>query len=148
MHTSYLLSALVGLAVTATGAPTDNLKKRASRTSAPSGCLTVGSDGTYSTIGDALDALGSSTSSACIYIASGTYEEQLTIDYAGRLTIYGETTDTATYKDNVVTITHTISSEDAGSLDKSATVNVVSDGFSMYNVNVVNGYGKGEQAVA
>lgn len=148
MHTPYLLGALAALAATAVGAPAEHIKKRESRTSAPSGCLTVGSDGTYSTIGDALDALGSSTSSACIYVASGTYEEQLTIDYAGNLTLYGETTDTSTYKDNVVTITHTISSSDAGSLDKSATVNVVSDGFSMYNINVENGYGEGAQAVA
>ncbi|RAK88234.1 pectinesterase family protein [Aspergillus costaricaensis CBS 115574] len=148
MYTSYLLGTLAVLTATAVGAPAEHIKKRESRTSAPSGCLTVGSDGTYSTIGDALDALDSSSSSACIYVASGTYEEQLTIDYDGNLTLYGETTDTGTYKDNVVTITHTISSSDAGSLDKSATVNVVSDGFSMYNINVENGYGEGSQAVA
>jgi pectinesterase len=62
--------------------------------------------------------------------------------------MYGETSDTGTYKENTVTITHTISSPEAGTLDKSATVNVVSDGFKMYNINVVNGYGKGAQAVA
>jgi pectinesterase len=62
--------------------------------------------------------------------------------------LYGETSDIETYKDNTVTITHTISSSEAGSLDKSATVNVVSDGFAMYNINVVNGYGSGAQAVA
>lgn len=146
MHFSGLLSALsLGTGVIA--APAD-LLRRTSRTSAPSGCLTVGSSGTYSTISDALDALGSSTSTACIYVASGTYEEQLTIDYAGTLTLYGETTNTGTYKENTVTITHTISSPEAGTLDKSATVNVVSDGFRMYNINVVNGYGKGAQAVA
>lgn len=117
------------------------------RTSAPSDCLTVGSGGTYSKIGDALDALGDS-SSACISIASGTYEEQLTIDWAGQLTLYGETTDTNSYKQNVVTITHTISSQEAGSLDKSATVNVVSDKFKMYNINVANEFGEGAQAVA
>jgi pectinesterase len=110
--------------------------------------LTVGSGGTYSTIGGALDALGSSTASACIYIAGGTYTEQLKIDYAGNLTLYGQTSDTGTYKSNTVTITHTISSPEAGTLDMSATVNVVSDGFKMYNINVVNGYGKGSQAVA
>lgn len=143
---STFLSALC-LGTAALCAPTE-LRRRASRTSAPAGCLTVGSSGTYSTIGDALDALSSSSSSACIYVASGTYEEQLTIDYAGTLTMYGETSDTGTYKENTVTITHTISSPEAGTLDKSATVNVVSDGFKMYNINVVNGYGKGAQAVA
>lgn len=125
-----------------------NLSRRTSRTSAPSGCLTVGTGGTYSTIGAALTALGSATTSACIYIASGTYTEQLKINYAGALTIYGQTSDTGTYKSNTVTITHTITSSAAGTLDLSATVNVVSDGFKMYNINVVNGYGKGSQAVA
>nr|AKH40276.1 pectin methyl esterase CE8 [Talaromyces purpureogenus] len=146
MHLTTLLSAL-SLATGIIAAPSD-LTRRTSRTSAPSGCLTVGSGGTYSTIGAALTALGSSTSAACIYVASGTYTEQLTIKYAGTLTLYGETSNTGTYKYNTVTITHTISSPDAGSLDKSATVNVVSAGFKMYNINVINGYGKGAQAVA
>jgi pectinesterase len=47
-----------------------------------------------------------------------------------------------------VTITHTISSSEAGSLDASSTINVVSDNFNLYNINVANGYGKGAQAVA
>ncbi|OQE16325.1 hypothetical protein PENFLA_c028G07366 [Penicillium flavigenum] len=143
---NFLLTALsLGTAVLA--APAE-LVTRTARTSAPSGCLTVGSNGKYSTIGDALTALGSSSAAACIYVASGTYEEQITIKYAGALTLYGETADTETYKENTVTITHTISSPQAGSLDKSATVNVVADGFKMHNINVVNGFGKGAQAVA
>jgi pectinesterase len=52
------------------------------------------------------------------------------------------------YKSNTVTITHTISSPEAGTLDASSTINAKSDNFKMYNVNVVNGYGKGAQAVA
>ncbi|KAJ5272529.1 hypothetical protein N7478_007654 [Penicillium angulare] len=148
MHISTFLAA-VCLGTTVTGAPTKVRRgNTVSRTSPPSGCLSVGSSGTYSTIGDALDALDSSASSACIFVYSGTYAEQLKIDFAGELTLYGETTDSGEYKDNTVTITHTISSEDAGSLDLSATVNVVSDGFKMYNINVVNGYGEGAQAVA
>jgi pectinesterase len=145
---SLRLACFLGLVATATCVPTSNVQKRTSRTSAPSGCLTVGTSGTYSSIGDALTELASSTSTACIYISAGTYEEQLTIDYGGSLTLYGETTNTGTYKENTVTITHTISSSEAGSLDLSSTVNVVSDGFSMYNINVVNGYGAGSQAVA
>lgn len=147
MQLSKFLVSALSLSTGAIGSPTA-LHRRTSRTSAPSGCLTVGSNGQYSTIGAALTALGSSSAAACIYIASGTYTEQLTIKYAGPLTLYGETPDTATYKQNTVTITHTISSPEAGTLDKSATVNVVSDGFKMYNINVVNGYGKGSQAVA
>ena len=144
-HTFLLTALSLGTAVLA--APAE-LVARTARTSAPSGCLTVGSNGKYSTIGDALTALGSSSAAACIYVAKGTYKEQLTINYAGALTLYGETPDTETYKENTVTITHTISSPQAGSLDKSATVNVVADGFKMHNINVVNGFGKGAQAVA
>lgn len=47
-----------------------------------------------------------------------------------------------------MTITSGISSPAAGSLDKSSTVNIVSSNFAAYNVNFVNSYGKGAQAVA
>ncbi|KXG50444.1 Pectinesterase, catalytic [Penicillium griseofulvum] len=147
MHLYNVLITALSIGTGVLGAPAE-LAARASRSSAPSGCLTVGSGGKYSKIGDALTALGSSSAAACIYIASGTYKEQLTIKYPGALTFYGQTVDTQTYKQNTVTITHTISSPQAGSLDKSATVNVVADGFKMYNINVVNGYGSGAQAVA
>ncbi|KAF4224841.1 hypothetical protein CNMCM6457_008902 [Aspergillus fumigatiaffinis] len=145
MHLPSLLLGLLGLGLTASASP---IEVRSDRSKAPAGCLTVGSSGKYSTIGAALNALGASTSDACIFIGAGTYKEQLTISYKGKLTMYGETTDTSSYKQNRVTITHTISSPQAGTLDKSATVNVRSDGFKMYNINVVNGYGKGSQAVA
>lgn len=74
------------------------LVKRASRTSPPSGCLTVRNSGTksgeYATLGSALSALGtSSTATACIFIYSGTYNEQVTVNYKGPLTIYGYTTE-------------------------------------------------------
>lgn len=129
--------------------PTPDLAKRTSRTAAPSGCLTVGSSATYKTITSALDALGTtSTTDACIFVSDGTYAEQLTVTYKGSLTLYGSTADTGIYKSNTVTITNTIKSADAGSLDASSTVNVKADGFNMYNINVVNGYGAGAQAVA
>ncbi|KAJ5962767.1 hypothetical protein N7501_007708 [Penicillium viridicatum] len=144
-HNFFLAALSLGAAVLA--APTE-LAARTARTSAPAGCLTIGPHGKYSTIGAALTALGSSKAPACIYVASGTYKEQLTINYGGALTLYGQTADADTYKENTVTITHTISSPAAGTLDKSATVNVVAPGFKMYNINVVNGFGKGAQAVA
>ena len=145
MHGSLLKLALLSFSL---GSSAAVLPRDTGRTSAPSGCSTVGTSGDYSTIGDALTALGSSTADACIYIAAGTYEEQLTVEYGGALTLYGYTEDTSSYTSNAVTITHSISSSDAGSLDKSSTVNVVSDGFKMYNINVENGYGEGSQAVA
>ena len=137
--------ALTALLTTLT---TSTPTKRNTQASPSSDCLTVGSNQQYSDITSALNALSSSSDAACIYITAGTYEEQLTIDYPGQLTIYGETDDSSSYKGNTVTITHTISSQEAGTLDKSATVNVVADGFTMYNVNVENGFGEGTQAVA
>ncbi|KAF7893405.1 uncharacterized protein EAF02_000943 [Botrytis sinoallii] len=127
------------------------LHKRAGRTSPPSGCLTVRGSGTlsgeYSTVGAALTALGSSTTTACIFIYSGTYNEQLTISYGGNLTVYGYTTNTGTYKSNTVTITHGINSTTIG-LDASSTVNIRSANFKAYNINFANTYGAGVQAVA
>lgn len=79
---------------------------------------------------------------------SGNYSEQVTIAYEGPLTIYGYTTDTSSYTSNAVTISNTISSEAAGSLDASSTLDITSSNFSMYNINVENGYGAGAQAVA
>jgi pectinesterase len=104
--------------------------------------------GEYSTIAAALTALGSTTTAKCIFIYSGTYNEQLTINYKGALTIYGYTTSTGSYSNNAVTITYGQTSSAAGSLDKSSTVNITSANFKAYNINFVNSYGAGTQAVA
>jgi pectinesterase len=55
---------------------------------------------------------------------------------------------TGSYKSNTVTITHGISSPVAGSLDASSTANIRSANFKAYNINFVNTYGQGAQAVA
>ncbi|PQE06233.1 pectinesterase family protein [Rutstroemia sp. NJR-2017a BBW] len=147
---STLLLPLLLLSTPATATPL--LQKRTARTSTPSGCLTVRGSGTksgeYSTVGAALTALGSGTAAACIFIYSGTYQEQITVNYKGVLTVYGYTTDTSSYKSNVVTITHSISSPAAGSLDASSTANIVSANFKAYNIIFKNTYGSGAQAVA
>ncbi|KFY05926.1 hypothetical protein V492_08232 [Pseudogymnoascus sp. VKM F-4246] len=94
MQLSTLIAGFLSLSTLTTALP--NLTKRDARTSPPSGCLTVGSGGTYSTINAALTALGSgsSTSTACIFIYAGTYDstEQVYINYKGALTLYGYTT--------------------------------------------------------
>ena len=126
----------------------ESLEKRGARTTAPKGCLSVGSGSTYSTIASAIKALGSSKNDACIFIKGGTYKEQLTIDYAGALTLYGETADASNYKSNKVLITHGISSPAAGSLDASSTINIRVPNFKLYNINVENSFGNGAQAVA
>ncbi|KAF2763412.1 pectinesterase [Pseudovirgaria hyperparasitica] len=150
---TFVLSLLLHY-VFATPVPTPvELVKRAARTSTPSGCLTVrGSNtqsGEYATFGAALSKLGtSSTAAACIFVYSGTYKEQIVVQYKGALTIYGYTTNTGTYKSNTVILTYTQTSTAAGSLDASATANIKSANFRAYNINFVNGYGAGTQAVA
>lgn len=75
------------------------LNKRTAHTSPPGGCLVVStspSSGQYSDMNDAIAALGSGSSSksACIFVYAGTYtvgSDQIYINYAGNLTLYGET---------------------------------------------------------
>ena len=89
--------ALLGAALAAPSARIKPLVRRAGRTSAPAGCLTVGSGGTYSTLAAALTQLGtSSTAAACIWMNQGTYSEQVTINYKGALTLYGYTSEFVT----------------------------------------------------
>jgi pectinesterase len=67
----------------------------ASRTTPPSGCLSVGSGGQYGTITEAITVLGSGTSAACIFIYPGTYTvaDGVSIKYKGSLTLYGSTSE-------------------------------------------------------
>ena len=123
----------------------------ASRTSAPSGCINVAkSGGKYSTIQAAVNSLStSSTADQCIFIGQGTYNEQVLVPArSAKLTIYGYSTDTASYSGNGATITASKSQANGLSNDETATLRVKAAKFKMYNVNVNNGYGKGSQAVA
>ncbi|GKT45018.1 pectinesterase [Colletotrichum spaethianum] len=125
----------------------------ASRTSAPSGCLTVKKspgNGQYGTIQKAVDALSTSASGTqCIFIDQGTYSEQVLVPArTAQLTIYGYTADTSSYSGNKVTITAKKSQADGSNNDESATLRVKAKNFKLYNVNVANAYGKGSQAVA
>lgn len=121
----------------------------ASRTTAPAGCITVGSGG-YSTIQAAVNSLSTSASGTqCIFIKPGTYKEQVLVSArSAQLTIYGSTTDTTGYAANSVTITGSKSQADGLSNDETATLRVKAANFKLYNVNVANTYGKGSQAVA
>ncbi|RYP46564.1 hypothetical protein DL768_007246 [Monosporascus sp. mg162] len=122
-----------------------------SRTSAPNGCLNVAqSGGDFSTIQAAVNSLSTSNAEdQCIFVNPGTYKEQVLVSSrAARLTIYGYTSDTASYAKNQVTITSSRSQKDGLSNDETATLRVKADNFRLYNVNVENGYGEGSQAVA
>ncbi|KAF3018557.1 hypothetical protein E8E14_012686 [Neopestalotiopsis sp. 37M] len=122
-----------------------------SRTSAPSGCVTVASSGgDYTTIQAAVDSFSTSSSTAqCIFIDQGTYSEQVLVSArSAQMTIYGYTSDTSSYSGNKVTITSSLSQADGLSNDETATLRVKAENFKLYNVNVNNGYGSGSQAVA
>lgn len=121
-----------------------------SRTSAPSGCITAGSGGTYSTIQDAVNSLSTtSTTAQCIFIEPGTYNEQVVVTArSAQLTFYGYTTNTAEYSTNVVTITNDLSQASGLTDDETGTLRVQATNFKMYNINVANTYGDGSQAIA
>lgn len=123
----------------------------ASRTSAPSGCITVASSGgNYSTIQSAVNSLSTTASGTqCIFIKPGTYKEQVLVSARNaQLSIYGSTTDDTSYAANTVTIVQSKSQADGLSNDGTATLRVKADGFRLYNVDVENSYGQGSQAVA
>lgn len=121
-----------------------------SRTTAPSGALIVGGNGSYSTIQDAVNALDTSTSSEqSIFINPGTYYEQVYVqELSGPLSIYGYTSDTESYSSNEVTISGSVSQSDGSNNDETATLRVWASDVKVYNLNVANTYGEGSQALA
>ncbi|RYP66959.1 hypothetical protein DL771_007533 [Monosporascus sp. 5C6A] len=122
-----------------------------SRTSAPKGCLNVAkSGGDFSTIQAAVNSLSTTKAEdQCIFVNPGTYKEQVLVrSRAARLTIYGYTSDTASYAKNQVTITSSLSQKNGLSNDETATLRVKAKNFRLYNINVKNEYGEGSQAVA
>lgn len=90
-----------------------------------------------------------STTAQSIFIAAGTYNEQVTIpELASALTVYGYTEDTSSYTDNVVIITYNLSLLDVDSDEATATVINKAEKTAFYNVDIKNSYGKGSQAIA
>ncbi|KAK8130522.1 pectinesterase precursor [Apiospora kogelbergensis] len=123
----------------------------ASRTSPPSGCLHVAkSGGQYTSVQAAINTLStSSTADQCVFINQGTYTEQVYVtSRASRLTIYGYSTDTSSYAGNKATVTFNKDAKAAGNNDKSGTLRVAAANVKVYNLNVVNSFGKGSQAIA
>lgn len=92
----------------------------------------------------------SSTSAHSIFIYAGTYTEQVTIpSLSGKLTIYGYTSNTASYSSNVVNLDWS-SSLASGAADDEHTAALInlSKNVAVYNINIKNTYGKGSQAIA
>ena len=95
---SKLVSAILCLAPLGDALPnaaTEVLPRAAGRTTPPSGCLSVGNGGQYGSITEAINALGSGTAVACIFIYPGTYTvaDGVSVKYKGPLTLYGSTTE-------------------------------------------------------
>lgn len=121
----------------------------ADRTSPPEGCVHVAESGAdHSSLQAAVDAI-STSEPGCIFVDQGTYTEQVFIaDRDAQLTIYGYTTDTTSYAQNGATVTFNNNAGDAGNNDKSATIRVHAANTKIYNLNIVNSFGKGSQALA
>ncbi|PMD44821.1 carbohydrate esterase family 8 protein [Hyaloscypha variabilis F] len=158
MHAiSLLLLCIFALVAYTSPTPTQNhpsrtIQKRSARTSNPGGCLEVqGTDPSstqYSTLSSAVAALGSDTTHQCIFMWPGTYNERVTVQYAGDLDIYGYSVNTGIQGDNEVTITTDETSTEAGDLDASSALHLYGNNYTVWNVNIENTYGAGSQAVA
>ncbi|GIZ39949.1 hypothetical protein CKM354_000331000 [Cercospora kikuchii] len=122
-------------------------------TTPPSGALVVSKtpkSGQYATVQKAVDALSTtSTKAQVIFIQPGTYSEQVYIQsLSGPLSVYGYSSSDKSYTGNQVTITAGESQQTQPSNDLTATLRVHTTNFKLYNVNVVNSFGQGSQAVA
>ncbi|KAI0074491.1 pectin lyase-like protein [Panus rudis PR-1116 ss-1] len=115
----------------------------AALSSPPSGAITIGPGGKYSTISAAL----ADTSSSVYFIFPGTFKEQVTITRSN-IKIYGQTNTPKSYTGNTVTITNNIPASTAGSNDASGTVRVHGTNVALYNLNIANTFGQGSQAIA
>ncbi|KAK2756583.1 hypothetical protein FQN54_005476, partial [Arachnomyces sp. PD_36] len=121
------------------------------RSSPPEGSIVVSaSGGDFATIQEAVDSLDTgSTSNQTIFIAAGTYEEQVSVpELAGPLYILGETPDTTTYTENTVLVTQSLSQDDGGDNDSTATLRNWAENSNVYNIILENTRGEGSQALA
>lgn len=162
MHTLSFFTVLCTIAAsTAWAVPLSSSPSHASLlargySSAPAGALVVSKSprgGEYGTIQAAVDAIKTKgQGDHVIFVNAGTYDEAVFIEEnkASSLTIIGvnDGKNGNSYVDNQVTITHGNSQKNKPSNDASATLRVHMDDFKLYNVNVVNSFGQGAQAVA
>ncbi|KAJ6529190.1 carbohydrate esterase family 8 protein [Mycena vulgaris] len=123
----------------------------ASRTTPPTSAVIVRGSGTLAGELKTIQAAVTSpadTSAQVIFIFPGTYTEQVHITRTGTVTLLGSTNNTASYTSNVVRISFGLSQATAGGGDLSATLRINKDNFAMYNIDVVNTFGTGSQALA
>lgn len=125
------------------------------RITPPRGALVVDASGklrdSYLNVSAAVNALQQTVSTQTIYIAPGTYHEQVYIpSLTGPLVIQGHTKDARSYKDNKVTITGSLSrlSPNLTNNDATATFRLHTSNVKLYNLNIDNTFGEGAQALA
>ncbi|KAL3423103.1 pectinesterase [Phlyctema vagabunda] len=106
--------------------------------------LNVGANQTYQTITAALDAASSGDQ---VYVFPGIYNEKIVINKTG-ITLKGSAYPSLDPRDNEAEINFATYASAVGSNDRSATLLVRGDDFSMYNINVTNSAGNVSQAVA
>ncbi|KAF3179531.1 hypothetical protein TWF225_003481 [Orbilia oligospora] len=112
--------------------------------------------GSFRTIGLAVAALKNTTAfpynlGQKIFIFPGNYTEQVYIGkLLGPLTIQGYTCDSRSYKKNQVTISYNLSRLTSGltNNDQTSTVRLWTSNAKFYNLNIVNTFGEGAQALA
>jgi pectinesterase len=104
----------------------------------------------YNKIQAAVNSLSKTTSSTqSIFIYGGTYDEQVTIPaLAGKLNIYGSTSNTASYANNVVNLQWRSSVASGSDDEHTAALINLSPNVAIYNINIRNTYGQGSQAIA
>jgi pectinesterase len=107
--------------------------------SPPSGSITVGPGGKYTTLSEAL-----TDTSSNVYFVYGTSIKERVVITRSNVTIYGQTSDESTYSQNKATIYNNIPASTAGSNEASATVSIHASAkdVKIYNLNIANTYGR------
>ncbi|KAJ7053306.1 carbohydrate esterase family 8 protein [Mycena amicta] len=124
-----------------------------SRTSPPAGASVVRNIGTqageFSTISAAVAALPNDASARVIFVYPGTYFEQVRLARTtGKTTIMGHTTSILDYASNQVVLEFNLSQAQVGGGDLPATLRVEQGNVALYNLDIVNSFGQGSQALA
>ncbi|KFX97985.1 hypothetical protein V490_02525 [Pseudogymnoascus sp. VKM F-3557] len=106
--------------------------------------LNVGSDKDYQTIGSAISA---AVEGDTIFVNPGVYREQVIIE-KNNITLKGSTFPSESPFENSVELIHALYASDGVGGQGSATLSVLGDYFTMYNMNVTNDAGQDAQAIA
>ncbi|KAH8760555.1 carbohydrate esterase family 8 protein [Diaporthe sp. PMI_573] len=123
-----------------------------SRLTPPAGAITVCATGgcDWPTISSAVNSISNtSTDPTTIFVYNGTYTEQVYLPpKAGKVTIYGQTADTTSYRSNTVSLQFNSSLAVASGNEWTAPLVNESPNTAVYNIELRNLWGPGYQAGA